>query len=291
MRIPQYIGRCAIAMNEQYNSFKLLSERTDRTKRAAVLQEMIVSEKKMNEVLKMHQKTTWHNDDRLYNNNNNLNAWISMVVMTDVLPVYSEKSISLIYNDEFDLEDIQSIRNFKAHFRVEFKELSEILLKAFGRRKVTKHKNYPSAGGLYPVIPILVVLDQNILEGIETPGSYIYNATDHELILLKEFTNQDVENLRKYISFSTVDNYKVFIAYSIDIKRSITKYRVRGYRHALIEVGLMAQSFRHSICEFERLGEVSWSGFSDNALTHSLGLNPRLAPVALLQWFGEKYDF
>ncbi|GJM78152.1 hypothetical protein HMSSN139_06480 [Paenibacillus sp. HMSSN-139] len=33
-------------MNEQYNSFKLLSERSDRIKRAAALQEMIVSEKK-----------------------------------------------------------------------------------------------------------------------------------------------------------------------------------------------------------------------------------------------------
>lgn len=289
MKIPHYIGRCVIAMNEHYNSFELLAERTDRTKRVATLQEMIVSEKKMNEVLKLHQKMTWHNDNRLYNNAKNLNSWIDMVVMTDVLPVYSEKSIPLISNNDFDLEDVQSVRNFKANFQVKFEELSEILLRAFGRRKVTKHKNYPSAGGLYPVIPILVILDQNVIEEVEAPGSYIYNATDHELILLKRFTDQDIKKLRKNISYS--DNYKVMIAYAIDIKRSIAKYRVRGYRHALIEVGLMAQSFRHAIWKYEHFGEVSWSGFNDNALTHSLGLSPRLAPVTLLQWFGEKYDF
>lgn len=277
-------------MNEHLNSFEILAERTDRTKRVAALQDMIVTEKKLNEVLKIHQKTTWHMDDRLFNNDKSLNAWINMVVMTDVLPVYSEKSILLEYNDEFDFEDIQSIRNFKANFRIKLGELSEILLKAFGRRRGSKHKNYPSAGGLYPVIPILVVLDRNVLDGIEAPGSYIYNATDHELILLKEFSDQDIRTLEKNISFGSLENYKLFIAYAIDIKRSITKYRIRGYRHSLIEVGLMAQSFRYSLCEFENLGEVSWSGFNDNALTYSLGLSPRLAPVTLLQWFGEKND-
>lgn len=276
-------------MNEHYNSFELLAERTDRTKRVAALQEMIVSEKKMNEVLKIHQKTTWHNNNRLYGNDNNLNSWISMVAMTDVLPVHSEESIPLICNNDFDLENVQSVRNFKENFQVKFEELSEMLLRAFGRRKTTKHKNYPSAGGIYPVIPILVILDQNVIEEIDTPGSYIYNGTDHKLLLLKRFTDQDIINLRENISCN--ENYKVMIAYAIDIKRSITKYRIRGYRHALIEVGLMAQSFRYAIWKYEHFGEVSWSGFNDNALTHSLGLSPRLAPVTLLQWFGEKYDF
>lgn len=279
-------------MSESYNQYQRLSERIDRIRRIQSLQDTIVSDKQLNDVLKMHQRTTWHKDIRpLSLSDNNLVTWIDLVTMTDTLPVHSEKSIPLEYNDEFDSYDTGSIRHFKPTFSIEFRELSHIFLKAFGRQISSKHKSYPSAGGIYPIIPILIVLETKVLEGIEVPGTYIYNATDHEFILLKNFKQQDMDKVIKNIDVTGLENNKLAIAYAIDLKRTITKYRIRGYRHSLIEIGLMAQSFRQSVSEFERLGEVCWSGFNDNALTHALGLSPRLAPVALLQWFGEKHDF
>lgn len=53
----------------------------------------------------------------------------------------------------------------------------------------------------------------------------------------------------------------------------------------------MCQSFRESISKFNNLGDFCFAGFNDNALTYLSGLNPRLAPVALIQWFGEKMMF
>lgn len=291
MKILHCIGRCVTAMNEK-KMYNRLVETIDRTRRAQYIQDSILTGKLTNEALKMHQKTTWHKDNRpVVITDPNLDAWLNIVVGTDPLPAHSEKYIPLEYNSDFDLIDIKSIRDFKSIFWIEFEELSNILLKAFGRRHSTNKKNYPSAGGLYPIMPVLIVLNHEVLEGIEAPGSYLYSATHHELILLKSFTKQEVEVIFNNFNHSNLMNPNLGIAYAIDMKRSITKYRIRGYRHSLIEVGLMAQSFRQAICEYERLGEVSWSGFNDNAFTHAIGLSPRLAPVALLQWFGEKNDF
>ncbi|MED4045996.1 nitroreductase family protein [Priestia aryabhattai] len=267
---------------------KELFKRVDNNKRINMIQDFLLPETYLNKVLKMHQQTTWHlpynwdtfKDPELYD-------WCELVADTEVLPDYVEERIQLSPVSTNESNTTRSLREYKKDFQITDSDLSNILFKSFGRHKDTLAKNYPSAGGLYPIIAVLIVLDKNKIPFLKHEGSYIYDSRENELLLLKKFTEEDINKFRKCVDMPW-EVPDIAMAYAMDIKRATTKYKFRGYRHALIEVGLMAQSFRSSLWDMNNFGECCWSGFSDNALTHLLGLSPRLAPVALLQWFGEK---
>jgi hypothetical protein len=58
------------------------------------------------------------------------------------------------------------------------------------------------------------------------------------------------------------------IAYGVDLRQALTNYRFKGYRHAMIEVGLAAQACRQALADVgqecgEPLGERNWSAFAD----------------------------
>lgn len=272
-----------IVMNEE-----TLFKRIDNNKRIHMIQDLLLPDSYLNKVVKMHQQTTWHlpyNWDTF--TEQELYTWCDLVNETDSLPDYVEDRIPLTPLNKQDLPIRGSVREYKKEFKLSKVELSSILYKSFGRQKGESTKAYPSAGGLYPVLSVLVVIENNRVPFLDK-GSYVYDSRENELLLLKKFTPEDVNAFRKNVDMPW-EVPGLAMAYAIDMKRAITKYKFRGYRHALIEVGLMSQAFRNSLWETsENLGECCWSGFSDNAVSHILGLSPRLAPVTLLQWFGEK---
>ncbi|WP_149031724.1 hypothetical protein [Geobacillus thermodenitrificans] len=99
-------------------------------------------------------------------------------------------------------------------------------------------------------------------------GAYILDTTS---LTLKRYCSWSRDELREFLMvLNPVENriYSPYlIGYAINMKKAVAKYKRRGYRHALIEIGLMAQCFRESCKEEERIGEFCWSGFDDNALT------------------------
>ncbi|MCA1063901.1 nitroreductase family protein [Rossellomorea sp. AcN35-11] len=242
----------------------------------------------LNKIVNFHQSSNFllTKDIKSYPYTKEIFDWLQKVENTDVFPNNLNKIIEFQPNEksypgtsrEFNKENIISKR-----------VIENLLVGAFGRSKGKSSKKYPSAGALYPVMPILLVLKGDAVEGIAEPGSYLFDGTKHRLIQLEQWDSETLDSVLEAINPLGNPLSNTALVYSIDLRRAVTKYRMRGYRHSLIEVGLMAQSFineLHNTNDFN-LGQCMWSGFNDNMLTRLVGLNTREAPVVSLQWFGE----
>lgn len=252
------------------------------------LQGKIISNENLHDILSFHQSTVNYGNNFKINNGSQyeLNVWLQVTEYTDILPEYVNNQVDFNIN----IKEIESsTRSFENEFCISKDAFGEILYCAFGRDSQTLSKPYPSAGALYPVFPIIYILSNDVVESIEQ-GCYIFDSKKIKLLQIKQFNNRDINNIKS--ATFVKDNFpsNIVIGYGIDIRRSITKYGRRGYRHALIEVGLAAQSFRESYRKLNNseYGDLCWSGFSDNRLTYESGLNVRLSPIVLLQWFGRK---
>lgn len=246
----------------------------------------ILEQSLLDDVIKFHQSTTIiKRDSRINPYSIDMFNWFSNVEYTDVVPNMYLSEHALI-----DYEYIQkgSVRSFSKKEEFPFHTLSSVIKKSFGRSKDSTSKRHPSAGALYPVIPLVCILE-NYPKSDLTEGAYVYDSYRHSLKKIKQWDLYEFKELKSVLTSWTGSIYSnYFIAYAIDIKRAIAKYKKRGYRHALIEVGTMVQAFKDSLLEEgKNFGEFCFSGFDDNALTHLLGLNPRLCPVTLIQWFGK----
>jgi SagB-type dehydrogenase family enzyme len=288
MKILRFIGSCVIVMNNI--SEDLLVEQRRKNDFANHLQAEVLSNSLLDQVVKMHQKGCWISEI-MYEYEEELLEWMELVEFTDIIPEYYEKSFQFKIEQK-TVERTRSCRTFKENWNINTDDFGIILRDSFGRFSNTLTKNYPSAGGLYPVLPLVYVFDEGVLKGISVKGCYLFHSSKNELILLKEYDEELLNLVINQINPSDRSLFsKIAIGYAIDLKRAITKYRKRGYRYALIEIGAMCQSFRETLSRFDSsLGEFCFAGFNDNALTHLSGLNARLAPVTLIQWFGERND-
>lgn len=285
MKIILFIGKCVIAMkNKEYN--ENISKRLHDYKQMENLQDVIMSSRELNEMIKLHQMTTWQSPYKPKMGSNELLYWLSLAENVSSYPLIVEETVKLASCKTDLAENKKSHRQFNNDYVFEYKQFSDILFNSFGVRE-DGHKNYASAGALYPVIPLLIVIDIKSLPFLKEPGVYIYDSSDHQLLLLTKFTIDKIKAYKDSLMMEEEDIPKLGIAYMVDISKSVTKYKRRGYRHALIEVGLMAQNFRNELWKYDNLGECCWSGFNDNMLAFNIGLSPRLAPILMMQWFGE----
>lgn len=250
-----------------------------------------VSKSLLDPIIKFHQSTcTLFNENaKSTNASSDIINWAVKNEFTDVVPDYFYQKINLKTSNNNTYES--SCRVYDKGWVMGEEVLATILYRSFGRNEERLTKKYPSAGSLYPVIPLLYVFSEKAISKNTPTGSYVFDSTNLNLLLIRQWKKSDLINVEQAISIGKGFQSNLAIAYAVDIRRAIAKYRGRGYRHALIEVGLMAQSFRETIREVDsELGELCWSGFIDNALTYYSGLNLRLAPVSLVQWFGKRGD-
>ncbi|HCX49250.1 MAG TPA: hypothetical protein DG757_09490 [Bacillus sp. (in: Bacteria)] len=242
----------------------------------------------LNDVIKFHQSSTRIERDRLQKTNTDIQRWLDNVESSDNLPNIYTKEIALKHINEINFPNSQ--REFTDENISEL-EFCQLLYNSFGRSKNNPSKRYPSAGSLYPVIPLIYLFEKNAIEGMTIEsGVYVFNTYKNSIRLVKELNSDEKNEIKRITNTSNPHLVsKYCIGYAIDMKRAVAKYHRRGYRHALIEIGLAAQCFRESCKDLKNIGEVCWSGFDDNSLTHISGMNPRTAPITLLQWFG-KYE-
>lgn len=210
----------------------------------------------------------------------------------------TEKKISLPeeYEQEIYLENqidsgIPSTRNFNTDSVLSFSDISIIMHAAFGASQENLSRKYPSGGGLYPVSSILVVFDSTKIQGLDKEGAYYYDCFENKLLLVKSWNASELKAVQKAICPLEQDFLaNSAIVYVGDLRRSILKYNYLGYKHILIETGMMAQSFRESLKIDSEVsyGDLSYSAYNDFSLIKSLGYNPRLAIATMVQWFGVK---
>ncbi|ETT32391.1 SagB/ThcOx family dehydrogenase [Paenibacillus sp. FSL L8-0435] len=243
-----------------------------------------IPKKVENYILKFHQSSTLLKlpDSKHQSIDDNVIPWLEYAQYTDITPDYYEQKINL--NTSTEVNVIGSYRSFNKERLFNFAELSQLLNGAFIRDKQTGSKKYGSAGALYPIVPLVLVFqDHDTL----TRGVYVYDGIEQTLLKITSWAKDEALHIKKYVCHDAIDLPEICIAYAADLRRSIIKYHIRGYRHALIEVGAMSQVFKNSLHKMSKgVGEVSWSGFNDNELTKRCGLNVRLCPIVMLQWFG-----
>lgn len=257
------------------------------------LKNEIYDQNLFNIVEKFHQKTTWTTPfnwtfkDRVIH-------WQSLVEYTDELPENYILKINMPISDDIPtFNRPRSTRIYDTNYTISQETFSEILFKAFGRFKGMGSKNYPSGGGLYPVIPMIIILEGSAIAGIKDPGIYIYDSSNLELLLVKYINDKnknDILNNINSINPGFALSNIAFI-YALDMERALIKYGIRGYRHACIELGLVIESLIMAYREVDpSLGDCVWSGYNDNALTVACGLNVRLTPIGMMQWFGKRKE-
>lgn len=252
------------------------------------ISDYILSDSNLDVVIKFHQSSSRIPASAVKNLEHSVekSRWAKSVKNKNITNVFNENKIPLNFKSP---EWPRNIYNFDMNYKLSRKEIAEVLVNSFGKVNNKELKRYNSLGDLYPVIPLLLIFDRTAIEGF-SPGCYLFDSTNFILLKLKPW------NKKEKIEFSTIlmnetklPSYTA-IAYAIDIRRAITLDGVRGYRHAMIEIGSMSQSLREVLWKMSgdiKFGELCWSDFPDNSTTFLCGLNVRMAPIVLLQWFGK----
>lgn len=145
---------------------------------------------------------------------------------------------------------------------------------------------YPSGGGLYPVEVFICRLSQKIKDWPNDHPVFHLKANSRELESMQ--ASASIEELRDSLSGYDEDiGYPYFaLVYCIHLDKAIFKYKYRGYRNALMEVGSMYQLCDLYSKEFDMRNRV-WAGFYDGLVAKQLNINITSVLPCVAQFFGE----
>lgn len=177
-----------------------------------------------------------------------------------------------------------SLRQFSTRM-LDFSVIDTLLVNAFSPNH-SGTKPYPSAGALYPIEPLLFLFKERVEhhQPIDS-GCYHFRPIQRTLALIKpmEMKPNIHRLLHGLVDADAPPN--LCILYVANIEKSIFKYRYRGYRHALMEVGSMYQQVA-MVAQALGLGSTVWSGFNDYQVMNALGLNRRVFLPMTMQFLG-----
>ncbi|AXQ78542.1 SagB/ThcOx family dehydrogenase [Streptococcus chenjunshii] len=240
----------------------------------------------MREINKFHQKSVFIGPK--YNQKKHLNPLLESYLFEiekkiPKIEIY-EESIAL---DDTVIDNKGSLRHFNADLN--FQEVSSVLNHSFGIDKENLHRRFPSAGGLYPVYPIFIQLQNNEYDSRLSRGYYYFDSIQNRLLKLGSLDNQ-VHG--KTVEFALgADEQPMshqLIVYVGDIEKVVSKYHYVGYKHLFIETGMMAQSLREALSSIPAAGDLSVSGFRHNLLAKHLNLSLSTNLIAMIQWIGKE---
>ena len=141
---------------------------------------------------------------------------------------------------------------------------------------------YASAGALYPV-EILVWAEAPSRCGLE-PGIHHYLPREHALEKLTDHA-PSLDSVLGREGRRVMGNPAFALILVANLSRALFKYRSRGYRHALVEVGLMLRQ-SEQVAEALGLRSRIWSAFDDRRVIAEAGLNPTVFVSCMAQLFG-----
>jgi SagB-type dehydrogenase family enzyme len=164
-------------------------------------------------------------------------------------------------------------------------ELSQLLWAGQGintKRRITKFRTAPSAGGLHPVETYLVVYS---VEGIE-PGVYHYVAQAHELEQLR------VGDFRASITQAALDQRFVGKANAVFVwtavfERCKWRYGQRGYRYIYLDAGHIGQNVA-LVAVALGLGSCQVGALYDDEVNDVLGVDGTDESVVYMTAVGRK---
>lgn len=210
----------------------------------------------------------------------------SIAAIESTIPSYSDKKtvISCTSSKGVLHERQPSLRQFSKKM-LDFSDINTLLINAFSPNQLG-NRPYPSAGALYPIEPILFIFKERVYH--DKPfdsGCYHFKPVNRTLELIKKMEMLPTISglFHGLVAGDAPPN--LCILYLVHIGKSIFKYRYRGYRHALMEVGSMYQQVT-MVSQSLGLGSTVWSGFNDYQVMHELGLNRRIFLPLTMQFLG-----
>lgn len=169
--------------------------------------------------------------------------------------------------------------------KIDFSRIQRLLINAYSPDD-EGHRPYPSAGGLYPVEPLVFLFEERINDfGKHASGCYHFRPVSKTLQLIKplSFSYFFDHLLHGYMDVKALPN--IGILYLAHIGKAIFKYRYRGYRHALMEAGAMYQQAMHCSQQMG-LRNTVWSTFSEQEILFALELDWGSYMPLTMQFFG-----
>lgn len=207
---------------------------------------------------------------------------------------FTECEISPFHKHDIDCSETEvscfnrlaSKRKFQDK-KIQFELIQKFLISAFSPDE-SGHRPYPSAGGLYPVEPLVFLFDEKVqdYEG-NISGCYHFRPISKKLQLIKEIDFMHFyENMLHGFSGSDMKHFPGFcVMYVAHVGKAIFKYRYRGYRQALMEAGSMYQHASHTAQDLG-LRTTVWSAFSEPKMMSELNLNHATYFPLTMQLFG-----
>ena len=204
----------------------------------------------------------------------------------------TESEISPFHKHDIDCASLSSTPSIrmpsKSVFtdkKIDFISIQQLLTQCFSPEE-SGSRPYPSAGGLYSIEP-LVFLFQERINHFEShvSGCYHFRPITKKLQLIKPMSTSYFYD-KLIHGFMKNNQLPCFgILYLAVISKALFKYRYRGYRHALMEVGSMYQ--QATLCSQEiGLRNTVWSTFADQEILYALDLDRSAYMPITMQFFG-----
>lgn len=181
-----------------------------------------------------------------------------------------------------DLVRHGSAEAFSTDAPVAFATIEALLSASFRERD--GHRPYPSAGKLYPVEIFVGTFADRIVDGPDGTA-HCYQASHGNLHPIPSVTE---EALRRALFGEGARHFEgapFFVAYFTIWDVALFKYRHRGYRHALLEIGAMTQQ-ASLVARRLGLSDRLSSAFGDHELARAFRVNPAIASPVTVQFFG-----
>jgi len=196
------------------------------------------------------------------------------------------RKIEISCDDEANTKFIRQDSTYKFNSKnVSLNTIKQLLINLFAINE-SGHRPYASAGGLYPVEPLVFLFNDRVdSETSLISGCYHFRPVSKRLQLIKKLELNDF--LENYIEglINKEEAPGFAIVYVAHIGKAIFKYRYRGYRHSAMEVGSMYQQAT-MVAESLGLRTTAWSSFSEPKLLYNLGLNHNIYLPLTMQLFG-----
>lgn len=207
---------------------------------------------------------------------------------------FTESEISPFHKHDIDCSHIEtsgfrrkaSIPEF-INKTIDFSTIQELLVDSFAQEP-TGRRPYPSAGGLYPIEPLVFLFDKKVDNfSPAQSGCYHFRPVTKTLQLIKkmEISHFYEKMLHGFVGNNPEHWPNFCILYVAHLGKAIFKYRYRGYRHALMEAGSM---YQHATCisQLKNLRTSVWSTFSEQQMLYELSLDHGTYLPLTMQLFG-----
>jgi SagB-type dehydrogenase family enzyme len=170
---------------------------------------------------------------------------------------------------------------------LDFSTIQQLIATLLTKKANSKKRNYPSGGALYPIETFICSLnDEN--EDWPHPQKILHLLPASKSLEIMQ-NSCSTQHLKKTIlsNIQSVGSPSIALIYVAYLPKTLFKYRYRGYRLALMEVGSIYMLIELRAASLG-LNCRLWSGYTDHMLSKAIGLNPALFAPMCVHLIGAK---